>query len=164
MCLRLHRTPSRRKSGASSFSALGAGTASRGHRGFVFDRRFLPFAAQPGKSEGRSTDLRKRIRPLGGEESLLEMMSCAACRVSRPTQGSGISRGSAGRLSCFARSAERCFRSCSRGGRCGAGNESVKKLAVRQPVPHRLLPTSRLISVLVGPSMSAVAHKVPIES
>jgi len=45
-----------------------------------------------------------------------------------------------------------------------AGNESVTKLAVRQPVPHRLLPTSGLFSVLVGSSMSAVAHKVPIES
>jgi hypothetical protein len=42
MCLRLQRTSSRRKSGACSFSALGAGTASRGHDGFVFDRRFLP--------------------------------------------------------------------------------------------------------------------------
>src|ERR1700722_1366942 len=42
MCLRLHRTPSRRKSGASSISALGAGTASRGYGGFVFDRLFLP--------------------------------------------------------------------------------------------------------------------------
>jgi uncharacterized membrane protein YphA (DoxX/SURF4 family) len=34
--------PSRRKSGASSFSALGAGTAIRGQGGFVFDRLFLP--------------------------------------------------------------------------------------------------------------------------
>ena len=42
MCLQLQRTSLRRKSGASSFSAQGAGTASRGHRGFVFDRRFLP--------------------------------------------------------------------------------------------------------------------------
>ena len=42
MCLRPHRTPSRRKSGASSISALGAGTASRGHGGFVFDWLFLP--------------------------------------------------------------------------------------------------------------------------
>ena len=32
-----------------------------------------------GKGKGRSTDLRKCIRPLGGEQSLLAMMSCAAC-------------------------------------------------------------------------------------
>ncbi len=42
MCLRLHRTPSRRKSEASGISALGAGTARCGHGGFVFDRLFLP--------------------------------------------------------------------------------------------------------------------------
>ena len=43
MCLRLHRTPLRRKSGASSIGALRVGTASRGHGGgFVFDRLFLP--------------------------------------------------------------------------------------------------------------------------
>ncbi|HVC91319.1 MAG TPA: DoxX family protein [Acidobacteriaceae bacterium] len=47
--MRLQRTPSRRKSGASSFSALGAGTASRGHRGFVFDRRFLPLLLSHGR-------------------------------------------------------------------------------------------------------------------
>lgn len=42
MCSRLLRTPSRRKSGANSISALGVGTTSRGHGGFVFDRLFLP--------------------------------------------------------------------------------------------------------------------------
>ena len=53
MCLRLHRTPSRRKSGASSISALGAGTASRGHGGFVFDRLFLPLLLSHGLGEAR---------------------------------------------------------------------------------------------------------------
>ena len=56
--LRLHRTPSRRRSGASSFSALGAGTASRGHRGFVFDRRFLPLLLSHGRL------LAERFKPL----------------------------------------------------------------------------------------------------
>jgi hypothetical protein len=32
-----------------------------------------------GKAKGGSTGLRKCIRPLGGEQSLLAMMSCAAC-------------------------------------------------------------------------------------
>jgi uncharacterized membrane protein YphA (DoxX/SURF4 family) len=49
MCLRLHRTPSRRKSRANGISALGAGTASRGHRGLVFDRRFLPLLLSHGR-------------------------------------------------------------------------------------------------------------------
>jgi hypothetical protein len=49
MYSRLRRTPSRRKSGARSFSALGAGTASRGHRGFVFNRRFLPLLLSHGR-------------------------------------------------------------------------------------------------------------------
>jgi hypothetical protein len=34
--------PPRHKPEACSISALGAGTAGRGHGGFVFDRLFLP--------------------------------------------------------------------------------------------------------------------------
>jgi hypothetical protein len=49
MYLRLHRTPSSRKSGADSLSARGAGTANRDHSGFVFDRRFLPLLLSHGR-------------------------------------------------------------------------------------------------------------------
>ena len=38
-----------------------------------------PPSACKGKAKSRWTDLRKCIRPLGGEQSLLAMMRCAAC-------------------------------------------------------------------------------------
>jgi hypothetical protein len=60
--LQLHRTPSRRKSGASSFSAQGAGTASRGHGGFVFDRLFLPMLLSHGQL------IAERIKPFKPQE------------------------------------------------------------------------------------------------
>jgi len=49
MCFRLHRTGSKRKPGVRSFSALVAGTASRGHRGFVFERPFPPLLPSHGR-------------------------------------------------------------------------------------------------------------------
>jgi hypothetical protein len=85
MCLRLRRTPSRRKSGASSLSALGAGTASRGHRGFVFDRRFLPFLLSHGRLTAR------RLNHLTGEKRITLNMKAEhaidkSARSGRPTQ------------------------------------------------------------------------------
>jgi hypothetical protein len=44
-----------------------------------FPEMYGPPSDCKGKAKGRSTDLRKCIRPLCGEQTLLAMMSCAAC-------------------------------------------------------------------------------------
>jgi uncharacterized membrane protein YphA (DoxX/SURF4 family) len=74
--------PSRRKSEAISISALRAGTASRGHCGFVFDRLFLPMLfSHACKDKDVHLNREKRITFMKTEHAIDK-----SARASRATQ------------------------------------------------------------------------------